>query len=100
MNQEQVAKVLAGHWSASTHTDRKPFVDKCDGCGAVILTWGGDGDAYGVDGSTLLAAHQAEALAPLFAAAKAEAWDRGMGDMVKLTAAGPGYEMGNPYRTT
>lgn len=31
--------VLAAHWSVSTHTDQKPFVNKCDGCGEVILTW-------------------------------------------------------------
>jgi len=35
-----MAAVLAGHWSASTHTEREPFVDKCDGCGEVVYTWG------------------------------------------------------------
>jgi hypothetical protein len=29
---------------------------------------------------------------------QAQAWDRGMGDQLKLLKAGPGYEMGNPYR--
>ncbi len=54
-----MADVLRGHWSASTRTDRKPFVDKCDGCGAVIRSWGDETPTFGVD---LLATHQAAAL--------------------------------------
>jgi hypothetical protein len=50
-------EVLRAHWSASTHTESKPFVDKCDGCGAVIMTWGEGGDM-----PALLVAHQADAL--------------------------------------
>lgn len=59
MSAKTMAEVLAAHWSASTHTDRKPFVDKCDGCGAVIFSWG---DPTVADGSAHLAAHQATAL--------------------------------------
>jgi hypothetical protein len=29
---------------------------------------------------------------------QAQALDRGMADMLRLQEAGPGYEMGNPYR--
>ncbi len=69
-----MAEVLAEHWSASTHTERKPFVDKCDGCGAVIFSWG---DPTVADGFGHLAAHQADALTAagfgLVADAKAEA---------------------------
>ena len=53
-----MAEVLAEHWSASTHADSEPPVDKCDGCGAVLRTWGDDSDMPGQ-----LAAHQSEALA-------------------------------------
>lgn len=53
-----IAEVLMAHWSRSTHADKKPSVDKCDGCGEVILTWG-----TGVDANEALAAHQADALA-------------------------------------
>lgn len=49
--------VLRAHWSASTHTESKPFVDKCDYCGAVLREWGDDTDM-----PTQLAAHQAAAL--------------------------------------
>lgn len=70
---KSMAEVLRAHWSTSTHTDRKPFVDKCDGCGAVILTWG---VPTFIGGSESLAAHQAEALSAagfgLVADAKAE----------------------------
>lgn len=55
---EGIAGVIMAHWSRSTHTDRKPSVDKCDGCGEVILTWG-----EGVDANEALAAHQADVLA-------------------------------------
>lgn len=48
--------LLAEHWSVSTHTDRKPYVDKCDGCGAVILEWG---QPVPSDSRLWLAAHQA-----------------------------------------
>lgn len=51
-----LAALLAEHWSASTHTDRKPYVDKCDGCGAVILEWG---QPVPSDSRLWLAAHQA-----------------------------------------
>jgi len=54
------------------------------------------------DGSARLAAHQSAALTAagfgLVADAKREAWDRGMSDMAALMKAGPGYEIGNPYR--
>ena len=69
-----MAEVVREHWSASTHTERKPFVDKCDGCGEVIFSWG---DTTVADGSERLAAHQAAALTVagfgLVADAKAEA---------------------------
>ena len=51
--------VLAAHWSRSTHADSEPFVDKCDGCGAVIYTWGDDPAWEGIEP---LAAHQAAML--------------------------------------
>lgn len=54
-----MAEVLAAHWSRSTHSDVKPFVDKCDGCGAVIYSWG---DEPAWEGIEPLAAHQAAAL--------------------------------------
>lgn len=69
--------VLAAHWSASTHTDQKPFVDKCDGCGEVILTWGGKGDSFSVSGPDLLAKHQAEALTAAGFGNLHDAWAEG-----------------------
>ena len=57
---QTIAGVLRSHWSASTHTDSKPFVDRCDGCGEVIFSWG---DPTVDDGHERLAAHQATALA-------------------------------------
>lgn len=88
-----MADVLRAHWSGSTHTDVAPPVDKCDGCGAAF-PWG--------DLPTHLAAHQAAALSAAgfgpVREARAEAWDQGMADMLKLQKAGPGYEIGNPYR--
>ena len=54
-----IAEVLAAHWSRSTHSDGEPFVDKCDGCGTVIYTWGGDPRRGGIEP---LAAHQAAML--------------------------------------
>jgi hypothetical protein len=54
-----MAEVLAAHWSRSTHTDSEPFVDKCDGCGAAIYTWGNEQTPGGIEP---LAAHQAEML--------------------------------------
>jgi hypothetical protein len=54
-----MAEVLAAHWSASTHTDSKPFVDKCDGCGAVVRSWGDEAEAYVGE---YLAAHQSAML--------------------------------------
>jgi murein endopeptidase len=54
-----MAEVLAAHWSRSTHSDSEPFVDKCDGCGAVIYSWGDDPAWEGIEP---LAAHQAEVL--------------------------------------
>ena len=54
-----MTEVLRAHWTASTHTDSKPFVDKCDGCGEVIFSWS---DPTVGDGYERLAAHQAAAL--------------------------------------
>ena len=58
--QESMADVLRAHWTASTHSEDKPFVDKCDGCGEVIFSWD---DLAVRDGHEHLAAHQANALA-------------------------------------
>jgi hypothetical protein len=55
-----MAEVLAAHWSRSTFSDNEPFVDKCDGCGSVIYTWGNDPTPGGIEP---LAAHQAAMLA-------------------------------------
>lgn len=66
--QAAIAEVLAAHWSVSTHTDRKPYVDKCDGCGAVVLTWD-----TSMDAKDALSAHQAAMLAPIIRDAQAEA---------------------------
>lgn len=90
-----MADILMGHWSASTHTDKKPFVDKCDGCGEVILTWGGEGDTYGIDGSTLLAAHQTGMLAANGYGKLEDAWDMGY----TTGNAHNGRRDANPYRT-
>jgi len=65
--------VLAAHWSVSTHTESKPFVDKCDGCGAVILTWGDSADM-----PAQLAKHQAHALAAAGFGSKHDAWAEGV----------------------
>ena len=54
-----MAEVLAAHWSRSTFTNHRPHVDKCDGCGAVIYTWGDDATRGGIEP---LATHQADAL--------------------------------------
>lgn len=54
-----MAEVLMAHWSRSTHSDSEPYVDKCDGCGAVIYTWGDEPTPGGIEP---LAAHQAAAL--------------------------------------
>ncbi|MFS0715505.1 hypothetical protein ABC337_04835 [Arthrobacter sp. 1P04PC] len=87
ISQEQIAKVLAEHWSRSSHTDAKPYVDKCDGCGAVIYTWGDPNPADGVEG---LAAHQAAVLAPLFAEAQAEALREAADELARLPYVKPG----------
>lgn len=103
-----MADVLAAHWSASTHTERKPFVDKCDGCGAVIFSWG---DPTVADGYERLAAHQAAALSAagfgLVADAKAEAWAEGFEagtDWGEWAAAPvreePADAKANPYKPT
>ena len=52
---DAIADVLSAHWSRSTHTDSKPFVDKCDGCGAVVYSWGDETPLYDIEP---LAAHQ------------------------------------------
>ena len=57
--QDAMTAVLRAHWTASTHTENKPFVDKCDGCGEVIFSWV---DPTVGTGHERLAAHQAEAL--------------------------------------
>jgi len=54
-----MAEVLAAHWSRSTHGYSEPFVDKCDGCGTVIYTWGNNPTPGGIEP---LATHQAEML--------------------------------------
>jgi hypothetical protein len=95
-----MAEVLRAHWSASTHTEREPFVDKCDGCGAVIMTWGEGGDM-----PALLVAHQADALTaagfgPVKAAA-GTAWDEGFkqgGPMHDVNYDDPGAHRRNPYK--
>ena len=74
MTAKTMAEVLAEHWSASTHTDtdNEPPVDKCDGCGKVLHTWGDQ-----IPEIHPLATHQAAALSAagfgLVADAKAEA---------------------------
>jgi len=82
--------VLRAHWSASTHTDREPSVDKCDGCGAVLREWGDDSDM-----PAQLAAHQAAALSAAgfgpVQEARAEAWAEGRESGF--------WKINNPYRT-
>jgi predicted nuclease with RNAse H fold len=39
-----------------------------------------------------------DAVQAVLAGALARAWDRGMADQLRLIKAGPGYEIGNPYR--
>jgi hypothetical protein len=101
-----MAEVLAEHWSASTHTERKPFVDKCDGCGDLILSWG---DPTVGDGSERLAAHQQAMLAAAGFGLVADAWDEGqksgMRHADRVIAAHkigrpelPGPPSPNPYR--
>lgn len=100
-----MAEVLAAHWSRSTHADSEPFVDKCDGCGAVVYTWGDDQAWEGIEP---LAAHQAAMLSAagfgLVREAQAAAWDEGlasgksramrhMSDEPNLPLSAP-----NPYR--
>jgi hypothetical protein len=86
-----MAEVLAGH---SDYLWRSVTGWECH-CGHPILT-------EPVGAGEFFAKHQEEELTAAgfgdVAEAKAKAWDRGMADMVKLTKAGPGYEMGNPYR--
>jgi hypothetical protein len=105
MTAKTMAEVLAAHWSVSTHADNEPEppVDKCDGCGKVLHTWGDQ-----IPEVHPLAAHQAAVLSAagfgLVADAKAEAWDRGfasgksramraMSDEPSLPLTAP-----NPYR--
>jgi hypothetical protein len=52
-----MAEVLEDHWSASTHSDSEPHVDKCDGCGEVLRAWGDDSAM-----NAQLAAHQSAML--------------------------------------
>ena len=94
MSQEQIAKVLAEHWSRSTHTDAKPIVDKCDGCGAVIYSRGDDPNWAG---NEPLAAHQAAVLAPLFAEAQAEALREAGDELARLPYVKPGDEGRTDY---
>lgn len=97
-----MAEVLAAHWSASTHTDSNPFVDKCDGCGAAIFSWG---DPTVADGSAQLVAHQADMLTaagfgPVKEAA-AVAWQEGFkqgGPMHDVNYDDPDAHTRNPYR--
>lgn len=82
--------VLAAHWSASTHTESKPFVDKCDGCGAVIFSWG---DVTVTNGADRLAKHQAEALSAAGFGNLHDAWDAGY----TVGNAHNGRRDANPY---
>ena len=99
-----MADVLRAHWSASTHTDSKPFVDKCDGCGAVIFSWG---DPTVADGYERLAAHQAAALSAAgfgpVQEARAEAWDEAVDEADRQWQIGHAsasiLNADNPYRT-
>jgi hypothetical protein len=92
-----MAEVMAAHWSRSTHSDSEPFVDKCDGCGAVIYTWGTDADVL-----ECLATHQAAELIKAGYGNMADAWDEGHGigcvDQILTVANGEQYDTPNPYR--
>lgn len=93
----RIAEVIAGHWSASTHTDREPFVDKCDGCGAVVRTWG---ESHGTWRDSPLASHQAAMLAPVITSSNAKAWHEGFNDGKRQDAEGEdGPRFTNPYRS-
>lgn len=61
MTTDDLAGLLAEHWSVSTHTDQTPYVDKCDGCGAVVHVWDQQGTPPGAPPP--LAAHQAAVIA-------------------------------------
>lgn len=55
MTVPDIAAVLREHWTMSTHTEATPHEDRCDGCGAVLATWGRSEDPVAA-----LRAHQAE----------------------------------------
>jgi len=93
-----MAEVLTAHWSRSTHTDSEPFVDKCDGCGAVVYSWGDETAPHGIEP---LAAHQEAMLTAAGFGELAPAWQQGMEHA--LTWLGerdmaPAFRKDNPYR--
>lgn len=90
-----MAEVLRAHWSASTHTESKPFVDKCDGCGNVIFSWG---DPTVKDGSAQLAVHQAAALSAAGIGDLAKAWREGFEVGRRPVPPGPPNPPTNPYQ--
>lgn len=101
MTAKTMAEVLAEH---AFHLITPVKLDDVNGPWQVECNCTADpiqGQSY-LDAEAAFAAHQADALSAagfgLVADAKAEAWDRGMADMLRLQEAGPGYEMGNPYR--
>lgn len=76
----RIAEVLAAHWSFSTDTSNRTFVDRCDGCHATVHR---HGQAESQNHS--FAAHQAAQLLPLIAEAQAVAWDEGGEAYVSFT---------------
>lgn len=90
MTAKTMAEVLAEHWSVSTHadTDNEPPIDKCDGCGKVLHTWGDQ-----IPEIHPLAAHQAAVLSAagfgLVADAKAEALEEAADELAKLQYVRP-----------
>lgn len=99
-----MAEVLAGHqlYVSTSHGDawQPPEESASCSCGVDLGGWVASGadwewpDGWGKE----YGEHVAEQLAANGYGKLEDAWDRGMGDMAKLMKAGPGYEMGNPYR--
>lgn len=59
MSAEKIAEVIAAHWSFTTDSSKKPFVDRCDGCKEAVYSWGSPSSEQ----QKARPAHQAEMVA-------------------------------------
>ena len=66
-DQQAIIDVLAAHWSFTTDSEQRPFVDRCDGCGEAVFVWGAGDQRWA------WASHQAAKMEPVAQNAQ-EAW--------------------------